>query len=430
MIKGLGHLIRIVFGGRQPAPALPSHTTGGVEAEAAVPPLASDDVLRRAMEAAGEAEAEGTGPSGAGPRYEAPQIEEISSLPTLFLHGKPSEPLAQEPEPEEVAPEEVTDVDVAPVTDVAPVKNVTPEPALSPAASLSGFVPEEPEERVSLESVASTRDHLRAGMAYEEIDFAARASELILFGREFATHAERVVRVGASPSVQRETAAIVPDASVEMYVQDVRVDAEGALDEVAPVASADDLVEEGVVDDVLTSADELRVEQPSADEPVADAALADEAPRKTTRRKAEPGTTTRRKKSAKALPEDAVWLTDAVIWTQCGSWREFWLPPTDPESSARVEEFRILAAEGQLTVWGRTGEALEWTPIAASHWKKAGFDPLAFLAGRENAFSQAPVKKSRTKPPADPVRYSSLMVSKSAIEAIWAARSSSEAAVA
>lgn len=409
MIKGLGHLIRIVFGGRQPAPALPSHTTGGVEAEAAVPPLASDDVLRRAMEAAGEAEVEVAGATGAGPRYEPAQIEEISSLPTLFLHGKSSGPVAEEPASAE---------GVSAEADLVP--HVTEEPVMSPVADLAEVLPEQGEPE--------PRDHLVAVMAYEEIEFAPRASELILFGREFATHAERVARLAAAPPVQREVAVEVP-------VEDVRVDFEAVPDQVSPVAQADDVAEDDVaeddvIEDVTQPAEVVHVEAASAEEALAVAAPTEDAPRKPARRKAEPGTTTRRKKSAKALPEDAVWLTDAVIWTQCGSWREFWLPPTDPESSSRVEEFRMLAAEGLLTVWGRTGDALEWTPISASHWKKAGFDPLAFLAGRENAFSQAPVKKSRTKPPADPVRYSSLMVSKSAVEAIWAARSTSDAAVA
>ena len=40
------------------------------------------------------------------------------------------------------------------------------------------------------------------------------------------------------------------------------------------------------------------------------------------------------------------------------------------------------------------------------------------------------MKKSRTKPPADPVRYDSLMVSRSAVEELWAARDEQQSAVA
>ena len=416
MIKGLGHLIRTMFGGKRPAPALPSHMVGAVEGETVHAPLASDDVLRRAMEAAGETadtpipQAERSG------QYLHPRAEDVGTLPTLFLHGKAAEP-------------EVLDAPVVAPELSAEVLLTSPEYAAAPEIVLES-------ERAE-EVVTSRPPQLETLMSFQEIVQAPRFSELALVMTEWGGHSERI---------QRPVTAHVPAAAAPAIVQAPPV--QPVVQEEAPVVASvtlgtlnaevfaqetrdsEEMLQADPVEDPYT--EEMLPEEAVAEEKLADDAAVTEAapPKSPSRRKAEPGTTTRRKKSAKALPEDAVWLTDAVIWTQCGSWREFWLPPTDPESSARVEEFRTLAAEGKLTVWGRTGEASEWAAIAASHWKKAGFDPLAFLAGRENAFSQAPVKKSRTKPPADPVRYDSLMVSRAAVEELWAARDEQQAAVA
>jgi hypothetical protein len=411
MIKGLGHLIRTMFGGNRPAPALPSHMVGAVEGETVHAPLASDDVLRRAMEAAGETADTPIPQSERSGQYIHPRAEDVATLPTLFLHGKAAEP-------------EVLDAPVVAPELSAEVLLTSPEYAAAPEIVLES-------ERAE-EVVASRPPQLETLMSFREIVQAPRFSELALVMTEWGGHSERIER----PVTARAPAAQAPQVMQAPVVQPV-------MQEEYPVVpsstlgtlNAEVFAEETHDSEGMLPADpveDLHTEEMLPEENLAEDAAVTEAaaPKTPSRRKAEPGTTTRRKKSAKALPEDAVWLTDAVIWTQCGSWREFWLPPTDPESSARVEEFRTLAAEGKLTVWGRTGEASEWTAIAASHWKKAGFDPLAFLAGRENAFSQAPVKKSRTKPPADPVRYDSLMVSRAAVEELWAARDEQQAAVA
>lgn len=398
MIKGLGHLIRTMFGGRQPAPALPSHMVGAVEGETVQAPLASDDVLRRAMEAAGEPVDAPVGQAERSAQYQAPRAEDVGSLPTLFLHGKAAEP-------------EVLDAPEVEPELSAEVLLTSPEYAAAPEMAV---------ESDSAESdVVSRLPQLDTLMSFQEIVQAPRFSALALVMTEWGGHSERIELKRPASPVAEAPVAVANLLSPEQ------------LPEVTSVTLGK-LNAEAFAPEESVQTDTVAAEDPTDDvSEAADAHLEETTARKApARRKAEPGTTTRRKKSAKALPEDAVWLTDAVIWTQCGSWREFWLPPTDPESSARVEEFRTLAAEGKLTVWGRTGEASEWTAIAASHWKKAGFDPLAFLAGRENAFSQAPVKKSRTKPPADPVRYDSLMVSRSAVEQLWAARDEQQSAVA
>lgn len=420
MIKGLGQFIRTMFGGKRPAPALPSHMVGAVEGETVQVPFASDDVLRRAMEAAGETADMPILQTERSGQYLLPRAEDVATLPTLFLHGKAAEP-------------EALDVPVVAPELSAEVLLSSPEYAAAPEIVL--------ERERAEKAVASRPPQLETLMSFQEIVKAPRFSELALALTEWGGHSE---------CIERPVTAQAPVAEASAFVQAPRVMqaplVQPVVQEEYPVVASTTLgtlnaevfAEESQggegIEDMLQAdpVEDLHTEEMLPEETLAeDAAVTEDVqPKSPARRKAEPGTTTRRKKSAKALPEDAVWLTDAVIWTQCGSWREFWLPPTDPESSARVEAFRTLAAEGKLTVWGRTGAASEWAAIAASHWKKAGFDPLAFLAGRENAFSQAPVKKSRTKPPADPVRYDSLMVSRAAVEELWAAREEQQAAVA
>ena len=155
------------------------------------------------------------------------------------------------------------------------------------------------------------------------------------------------------------------------------------------------------------------------------AALASAAPEAEPEPLAEPQVKPRVKSQSKprsrpaTLPADAVWLTDAVVWSQCGVWRQFWLPPTDPQTSACIAGFIARAASGDLEVWGRLPGDSRWKPIKPGHWKKARLDPLAFLQGRENAFSLAlpPRARDPEAPPRAPVKYEALMVSRAAVEA-------------
>ena len=116
------------------------------------------------------------------------------------------------------------------------------------------------------------------------------------------------------------------------------------------------------------------------------------------------------------MPADLVFLSDAVVWTLTGAWREFWLPPTDAATSARLAMFCERAAAGDLVIWAVSSETDDWHPVPASHWKKAGIDPLSFLAGRENVTSESVVGARSRKPP---VTYRALRVSRATVEALW-----------
>lgn len=568
MMKGLGHLIRTMFGGRKPAPALPSHMVGTVECDQVKAPIASDNVLRRAMGAAAGEAAAAEEASRRIYRHEEP-VTEVSSLPTLFLHGKPAGqdvvdlqlsmelPSAQVVEEEPslgatdlLAPTSYVELDgpVAPAAAVLLAHHVDAvegrEPSLDHAVLETSVVDESAEEHKPDDVMAemdSPQDESSEG-SVSEVSVADATGDDEVFGEPETESAIAVTAVGATPELEPleleqddvvsivarnahgeapvalvvepeilsvEMEPVYPDVSAQSLAvvyegaPTADVNAAPAVETVAGLMAAEDasLLDEPeapleVMDDTVNtpgenmpeavqvqvqslddvpvedlqvetaqaedgaldgSAGDLAAEAPVVDVPVMGASAGDtlderapaeslasladtmddvvtrvgaraaarkpakKAPAKKT---GEPST--KRKKAGKSRPDDAVWLTDALIWSQCGSWREFWLPPTDANSSQRIEEFRAHAAAGSLTVWAKADDSEEWTVVAASHWKKAGFDPLAFLAGRENAFSQAPAPKSRSKkadtaPPKEPVKYHSLMVSKAEVEILFGA---------
>jgi hypothetical protein len=191
------------------------------------------------------------------------------------------------------------------------------------------------------------------------------------------------------------------------------------------------------VSDVPEPIDETALPEPElVAGPVSEPVAASVPPKKPAKKAApakKKATTVKRKKSAPeadrpALPADAVYLTDAVVWSQCGSWREFWLPPTDANSSQRVDEFREKAAAGRLTIWGLAADSQTWTAIEPTHWQTNGFDPLSFLAGRDNTFTETRPASTKTRKAAAPLKYSSLKVSKATVEELWSSDAARAAA--
>lgn len=112
-----------------------------------------------------------------------------------------------------------------------------------------------------------------------------------------------------------------------------------------------------------------------------------------------------------------VWFSDAVAFSLNGRW-DFdgaWSPP--PDAPRRLEEFREKAAEGKLTIWGRSEEIGAWQPIEAAYWQSCGIEQFSFLEGREKVFTEP---KTSAKPKARGAeKYCALKVSRHQVEEVW-----------
>lgn len=120
--------------------------------------------------------------------------------------------------------------------------------------------------------------------------------------------------------------------------------------------------------------------------------------------------------TASADESGDVWFSDAVAWSLSGRW-DFdgaWSPP--PDAPRRLEEFREKAAEGKLTIWGRSEEIGVWQPIEAAYWRSCGIEQFSFLEGREKVFTEP---KTSAKPKS--AKYSALKVSRHQVEEVWRA---------
>lgn len=119
------------------------------------------------------------------------------------------------------------------------------------------------------------------------------------------------------------------------------------------------------------------------------------------------------KKSAD-LPEDAVWLSDAIAFSLKGEWSNVWTPPEDASGAERMEVFREKAASGDLAIWGCPEGTTAWELIKAAYWKTSFVDPLSFLMGRENVATEPKASKAKK-----PVKYVALKVAQADVEALW-----------
>jgi len=116
------------------------------------------------------------------------------------------------------------------------------------------------------------------------------------------------------------------------------------------------------------------------------------------------------------VPEDDVWVSDAVAWSLSGEWADgAQVPPESSDCPRRLEELREAAAEGRLTIWGRTGDAGTWQPIEASYWKSGTVEPASLAEGRENVVAE-PKTKGKAK---SARKYSALKVSRAQVEDLW-----------
>lgn len=117
-----------------------------------------------------------------------------------------------------------------------------------------------------------------------------------------------------------------------------------------------------------------------------------------------------------------VWMSDAVAWSLSGQWsndNEMWTPPPGAEAPKRLEEFREMAADGKLVIWGRSGDVESWAPIEAAYWKSCGIEQFSFLEGREKLFTEP---KTSAKPKGKGAeKYTALKVNRAQVEEVWQA---------
>jgi hypothetical protein len=217
-----------------------------------------------------------------------------------------------------------------------------------------------------------------------------------------------------------------PEASpVEDQVAEVALQAD--IEEEVPATAETEGVDAPEDEDVEHA--DVVAQQPAAAEEIAeDAAPALTAefvaaatkPKRAKKAKApakKKSSTTKKKTAAKksvALPEDAVWLSDAIAFSLKGEWSTVWVPPEDASGAERLEAFREKAASGDLVVWGCPEDAQTWEPIKAAYWKTAMVEPLSFLMGRENVATDPNGSKAKK-----PVKFTALKVAQADVEALW-----------
>lgn len=138
---------------------------------------------------------------------------------------------------------------------------------------------------------------------------------------------------------------------------------------------------------------------------------------KKTKAPAKKKTATKKKSAPKRsadLPDDAVWLSDAIAFSLKGEWASVWTPPEDASGAERLEVFREKAAGGDLPIWGCPEGTNAWELVKAAYWKTGFVDPLSFLMGREHVATEPKASKAKK-----PVKYVALKVAQADVEALW-----------
>jgi hypothetical protein len=372
MITSFSRLFRQIFGGSQAQPATEALSRDiGAESEAREAAEHREN-LKRAMEVAFAT------PMATADAPQAPPIVALQAAAEAAAAAIATQ--AADPElddrPQEAPIDEPPSV-VQPLEVVAQVQEAAPA-ELTPAIELAEV--EEPTEH-DIEVV--------------EWDVAKLVDE----------PAEPV----APPVEHRADTAIEDYLAVTAEVDDVA----------APVAAsaAEEIEEE--IESAQPAASEAA--EPEAEpELTAEFVAAATKPKRTKKAKApaKKKTSTTKKKTAPkktaALPENAVWLSDAIAFSLHGEWSSVWTPPEDASGAERLEAFREKAATGEIVIWGRPEDAEAWEPVKPAYWKTALVEPLSFLMGRENVVTDPNASKAKK-----PVKYTALKVARSQIEALW-----------
>ncbi|NOT40915.1 MAG: hypothetical protein HOP13_10515 [Alphaproteobacteria bacterium] len=352
MITSFSRLFRQIFGGSQAQPATEALSRDiGAESEARV---ASEhrESLKRAMEAAFST------PTAAPeePHDEAePTVLELQAA----AEDVAAEIVASEPEPEEF------------VEEVA-------EPVTFTAEAPAPYVTEHP-PAIELAETEEQREHDIEILQWDITKFAEEPTEPeVPAVEELAATAETYTDVETPADEESVAAPVMEEETPEAEVETL----EAVAEEAVAVAAG----------------------------PKAKRAKTPKAPAKkktATKKKAAP------KKSAD-LPQDAVWLSDAIAFSLKGEWSATWTPPEDASGAERLEVFREKAAAGDLAVWGKPEGGDAWEPVKAAYWKTAFVEPLSFLMGRENVVTEPNGGKAKK-----PVKFTGLKVAQTEVETLW-----------
>lgn len=396
MLKSLGRSIFTFF--VRPAPTSVALMAGPR------PGLAANDdqsqMLRRAMQAATAAEE--TRDDGGS--------ETVQTFEPISIDDTDDSAAAQAAVFAPVKP-----VAIAPAANDAATHDTVEEPAFETAASqpiaLADWVEVEIDEHAAAEAdLALEALEACAHVVSEEVIETAPFEDPVL---DVPVEEERL-GLEAEPMLEAEIAVeAVPIVEVEAVAEAEPVE---AAPEVEMPVEAVALAPEAAVDEVVSQ----EVDEPDDKVAAAVEDVAEKKPRKKrapAKRKA--AAKPRKSKAADALepvPADDVWVSDAVAWSLSGEWTDG--AHVEPESSdcpRRLEELREAAAEGRLTIWGRTGDAGTWQPIEASYWKSGTVAPSSLAEGRENVVAE-PKTKGKTKAAR---KYSALKVSRAQVEELW-----------
>lgn len=362
MITSFSRLFRQIFGGSQAQPATEALSRDiGAESEAREAAEHREN-LKRAMEAA-------------------------FATPTAS---------ADEPPPQTV-------VELQALAEEAAIGNAVHE-ALAEESSLSE-VPEVAAELAPIEPME----------AVAEIQAAEMVPALELAEVEEPTeHDIEIVEWDIAKLAEPEAPA-VEDQVAEVALQ---ADIDEEVPAAAEIESIEALEDEAVIAQQPAAAEEIA--EDAAPALTAEFVAAATKPKRAKKAKApakKKSSTAKKKTAAKkavALPEDAVWLSDAIAFSLKGEWSSVWTPPEDASGAERLEAFREKAASGELVVWGCPDDAQTWEPVKAAYWKTAMVEPLSFLMGRENVATDPKGSKAKK-----PVKFTALKVAQADVETLW-----------
>lgn len=379
MITSFSRLFRQIFGGSRAQPVTEALSRDiGAESEAREA-AEHRESLKRAMEAAFATPTA----SAEEPVETAPQtvveLQAAAEEAATAIAAREAEPAAEELELEVVADPAAEE----------PIEIVAEVPVAEPVAT-------ELPPAIDLAEVEESTEH----------DIEVIEWDIARLAREPAGPATPIVEDQVAIAHQTGT-------EIEVEIDATEVVAAETEERAAPIAAnaADEIVsEQSAAGDALEPAPEL------TDEFIAAATK----PKRTKKSKApakKKSSTAKKKTAAKktaALPEDAVWLSDAIAFSLKGEWSSVWTPPEDASGAERLETFREKAAAGELVIWARPEGGESWEPVKAAYWKTALVEPLSFLMGRDNVVSDPKASKAKK-----PVKYTALKVAQAEIEALW-----------